>query len=116
VNVLAFVDDDALAKATCAGTETVNGVVARKCVGSLSDYKLADLQVTLDEFLNAKGAVRAADLTKFSVQYWIAQQGGHPVRVMQEFAGKDTKGSAFTIRMEVNLTDINKAIDIAAPR
>jgi len=60
--------------------------------------------------------IRAADVTKASFQLWASQQGDYPVKLLFEFTGKDSRGTSFNLRMEANVTDINKTVDIVAPR
>ena len=113
-------EDDSLLKVLkCSGTENVNGGPARKCVFAQAELSRSDLQEFIDGFLeesNVNVTIRAADATKASFQLWASQQGDYPVRLLFEFGGKDSKGTAFNLRMEANVTDINKAVDIVAPR
>ena len=78
-----------------------------------------DLQEFIDGFLEESDAnvtIRAADVTRASFQLWASQQGDYPVRLLFEFGGKDSRGTAFNLRMEANVTDINKTVDVVAPR
>ena len=113
-------EDDSLLKVLkCSGTENVNGGPARKCGFAQGELSRSDLQEFIDGFLEesaAKVTIRAADVTKASFQLWASQQGDYPVRLLFEFGGKDSRGTAFNLRMEANVTDINKTVDIVAPR
>jgi hypothetical protein len=103
----------------CSGVENVNGGPARKCGFGQGELTGTELQEFIDGFLqesDVKVAIRAADVTKASFLLWASQDGDYPVRLLFEFAGKDTKAAAFNLRMEANVTDINKTVDIVAPR
>jgi len=103
----------------CSGTENVNGVSARKCGFMQADLSRSDQQEFIDGFLedsDANVTIRAADVTKITFYIWPSQQGDYVVKFQFEFTGKDSKGTAFNTRMEANVTDINKTVDIVAPR
>ena len=92
----------------------VNGGPARKCGFGQGELSGPDLQEFIDGFLeesDVKVAIRAADVTKASFLLWASQDGDYPVRLLFEFTGKDTKAAAFTLRMEANITDINKTVE-----
>ena len=115
-----LLEDDSLLKyLKCSGNETVNGVSARKCGFTQADLSRTDQQEFIDGFLedsDANVTIRAADVTKATFYIWPAQQGDYVVKFQFEFTGKDSKGTAFNTRMEANVTDINKTVDIVAPR
>jgi len=112
-------DNSVLKYLKCAGTETVNGVSARKCGFTQADLSRSDQQEFIDGFLedsDANVTIKAADVTKATFYIWPSQQGDYVVKFQFEFTGKDSKGTAFTTRMEANVTDINKPVEISAPR
>jgi hypothetical protein len=103
----------------CSANETVNGGPARKCGFAQGELSRSDLQEFIDGFLEESDVnvkINAADVTKTTFNIWIANQGDFPVKLLFEFAGKDTRGTTFNMRMEANVTDINRTVDIVAPR
>jgi len=92
--------DDALLKyLKCSGTESVNGVTARKCGFAQADLSRADQQEFIDGFLedsDAKVTIKAADVTKATFFIWPSQQGDYVVKFQFEFTGKDSKGTRST--------------------
>ena len=112
-------DDSFLNYLKCSGNENVNGVAARKCGIAQGELGRVELQAFVDGFLEDSDAnvkINAADVTRVSFQIWASTQGDYPVRLLFEFSGKDTRGTAFNMRMESNVTDINRPVDIVAPR
>lgn len=115
-----LLEDDALLRyLKCAGNETVNGVSARKCGFTGTELSRSDLQEFVDGFLEESDVtvtIRAADVTKALFYIWPSQQGDYVVKFQFEFTGKDSRGTSFNTRIEVNVTDINRPVDIVAPR
>jgi hypothetical protein len=98
-------------KAQCSSSkETVNGVSARKC--QLDKSALASLQRDLDGFFQD---VSLQDLSAFSMNLWLADQG-YPVKLDVDMAGKDSGQRDYALKVQMDLTDINKSIDIKAPQ
>ena len=110
-------EDDSLLKVLkCSGNENVNGGPARKCgfaQGELSGADFAGVYRWLSSGVRRwEVTIRAADVNKASFQLWASQQGDYPVRLLFEMGGKDSKGTAFNMRMEANVTDINKTVNL----
>lgn len=99
-------------KTNCAdGKETVNGVPTRKC--SLDKAGLEKLDTQLGGFFEDTSP---KDLKSFQLDLWNADPGGYPVKMTMELSGKDTDGKDYGLKVEMNLTDINKSIEIKAPK
>lgn len=112
-------DDTYMSQMKCSAAESVNGVSARRCGFAQADLSRSEQQEFIDAFVtksDVRVTIRAADVTKTSYYLWQAQQDDQIVKFVMEFAGKDTKGTSFNARIEVNVTDINKPVDIVAPR
>jgi hypothetical protein len=102
--------DDVSGKMSCAsGKETVNGVSTRKC--DLDKAALSSMQKDLEGFFQD---VSLKDLNAFNMSLWLADQG-YPVKMNVDIAGKDASSRDYALTMQMNLTDINKSIDIKAP-
>ena len=101
---------DVAGKMTCGGKETVNGVSTTKC--SLDRTALASLPKDLEGFFED---VEVKDLTAFNMNLWLADQG-YPVKLDVDMAGKDSSQRDYKLKMQMDLTDINKSIDIAPPK
>jgi hypothetical protein len=103
--------DDIGSKATCASSkETVNGVSARKC--DLDKAALASVQKDLQGFFED---VSLQDLNAFNMSLWLADQG-YPVKLSVDMAGKDSGQRDYALKVQMDLTDINKDIQINAPK
>jgi hypothetical protein len=103
--------DDIGSKATCASSkETVNGVSTRKC--DLDKSALASVQKDLQGFFED---VSLQDLNAFNMSLWLADQG-YPVKLSVDMAGKDSGQRDYALKVQMDLTDINKDIAINAPK
>ena len=103
--------EDVSGKMSCAsGKETVNGVSARKC--DLDKAALSSMQKDLEGFFED---VSLKDLNAFNMSLWLADQG-YPVKMNVDIAGKDSSARDYALKMQMDLTDINKSIDIKAPK
>jgi len=102
--------DDISGKMSCAGgTEKVNGVSARKC--DIDKAALSSMQTDLQGFFED---VSLKDLSAFNMSLWLADQG-YPVKLSVDMAGKDASAQDYALKMQMDLTDVNKSIDIKAP-
>jgi len=102
--------DDVSGKMSCAsGKETVNGVSARKC--DLDKAALTSMQKDLEGFFQD---VSLKDLNAFNMSLWLADQG-YPVKMNVDIAGKDSSARDYGLKVQMDLTDVNKSIDIKAP-
>lgn len=109
-----FWTDDGLGSAIedfkCGGKENVNGVSATKC--TLDKAAVERLSREDPTFMDG---INASSLTTANVDAWIAD-GGYPVRMRMQMAGKDDAGANFTMNVEMDVTDINGNFQITAPR
>ena len=62
------------------------------------------------------------DLSRFEMQLWVTEgtnslAGGLPVRLRADMAGKDASGRDFTVKIEMDVTNINDGgLNVIAPR
>jgi hypothetical protein len=102
---------DVTSKMNCAsGKETVNGVSVRKC--DLDKASLSSMQKDLEGFFED---VSLKDLSAFNMSLWLADQG-YPVKMNVDMAGKDSASRDYGLKMQMDLTDVNKSIDIKEPK
>lgn len=102
--------EDVSSKMSCAsGKENVNGVSARKC--DIDKAALSSMQKDLQGFFED---VSLKDLSAFNMSLWLADQG-YPVKLNVEMAGKDSSSRDYGLKMQMDLTDVNKSIDIKEP-
>jgi hypothetical protein len=94
---------------TCASEkrETVNGVPSRYC--SID-------QATFEQLGSLFGGTeQTGDIEELSLDMWQAEDGGWPVRMQAHVAGTDASGQKFDANVEMNITDVNKQIEIKPP-
>jgi len=94
---------------TCASEkkETVNGVPSLHCgIDKASFEQLASL------FGGTEGT---GDISDLSLDMWLAEDGRWPVRLRVHVAGTDESGQEMDAKLEMDITDANKEIDIKAP-
>jgi len=111
---VAFWDDGFLDNASdfnCSGSkETVNGVATRKCsIDKDTFQKLANLSG------GSVGGSNFKQLDSFTFDAWLAEDKGYPVRFNAAMKGKDNDNQDFNFTIALDVTDINKSIDIKAP-
>jgi len=111
---VAFWDEGFLASAKdfkCSGNqETVNGIQTRKCsIDKETFQKLSNLGGGLISGSSFK------ELSSFAFDAWLAERKGYPVRFRAEMKGKDTDSKDFNFNVSLDLTDINKTIEIKPP-
>ena len=111
---VAFWDDGFLNSAgnfVCTGDrENVNGVSTRKC--SIDKETFDQLRQLGGVFGDEESGIR--DLTTFALELWVAD-AGYAVRVRAEMAGKDTGDNDFSLKVELDVTDVNANIEISPP-
>ncbi|HXH22464.1 MAG TPA: hypothetical protein VNN10_10565 [Dehalococcoidia bacterium] len=90
---------------TCVGgRENVNGVATRKC--GIDAQTFNALSGFIGPFLDSSEISR---LDRFSFEIWVAEAGEYPVRIRLEMAGKDASNRDFSMRMDVDITDVNSS-------
>jgi len=96
---------------TCSSEkkETVNGVPSIRCgIDQASFEQLAslfgDTQTT------------GGNIDELSLDLWLAEDGGWPVRLQAHVAGTDESGQDMDAELQMDITDVNKEIDIEPPR
>lgn len=91
---------------TCAsGRETVNGVSTRKCTAK---------EAFAREALGGIDQLTLGTVSRASAEVWISDNG-YPVKSLVEIGGTSS-GTSYTMKVEVNVTDINSNITINQPR
>jgi hypothetical protein len=110
-----FWDESLIDSATnlgCTSTiETVNGVRARRC--SIDSPLLTE---GILRALSGTGASSLGQTTTSRINTWIAEQGGYLVRLALDVVGRRTTGQSFSLKIEINVTDVNTPITINPPR
>ena len=94
---------------TCASEkkETVNDVPSRYCGID---------QATFEELASLFGGTEEmGDIDELSLDLWLAEDGDWPVRLRAHVAGSDEEGQEFEAGLEMDITDVNKEIDIKPP-
>jgi hypothetical protein len=100
-------------KLTCANNrETVNGAATRKC---------AIDQATFEQLRRTAGGIFSAeesgirDINRFAFETWLTDSG-HPARLRIDMAGKDVNGKEFSIKVELDVRNMNSdRINIRPP-
>jgi hypothetical protein len=95
---------------TCASEkkETVNDVAANYCgIDKATFEQLASLFGGTEEEMG--------DIDELSLDMWLAEDGGWPVRLRVQVAGTDETGQEFEAKLELDVTDVNEDIEIKAP-
>jgi len=92
--------------------ETVNGQATGKCVFR------TPFKEQISSFLNwiGGGPNQIGSVTGSLIEVWLAEDGGHPVRVRAEMTGLDGRGLPFNLRVDLDVTNVNSAITINPPR
>ncbi len=94
---------------TCASEkrETVNDIPCRYCgIDQATFEQLASLFGSTEEM---------GDLDELSLDMWLAEDGGWPVRLRAHVAGTDESGQEFDAKLEMDITDVNEKIEIKPP-
>jgi hypothetical protein len=100
---------------TCASEkkETVNGVPSRYC--GIDQASFEQLFSLSSLFGGAGAVVGVGDIDELSLDLWLAEDGGWPVRLRAHVAGTDDSGKAMDAKLEMDITDVNSKIDINPP-
>lgn len=61
------------------------------------------------------GTEEMGDVEEMSLDMWLAEDGGWPVRLRVHVAGTDESGQAFDAKLDMDVTDVNKDIEINPP-
>jgi len=94
---------------TCASEkkETVNDVSTNYCgIDKATFEQLSSL---------FGGTEEMGDIDEMSLEMWLAEDGGWPVRLRVHVAGTDESGQEFDAKLEMDVTDVNKDIEIKPP-
>jgi len=94
---------------TCASEkkEKVNDVPTNYCGIDKATYEqLASL---------FGGTEEMGDIDELSLDMWLAEDGGWPVRLRVHVAGTDETGQEFEAKLELDITDVNEDIEIKPP-
>lgn len=86
--------------------ETVNGVATRRYQITRNEFS------ALEDLIGASGETEIDDA---SVEVWLAEDGGFPVRMEIFASGVDQAAGNFTMTLTFEVTDINAAISIERP-
>ena len=95
---------------TCASEkkETVNDVPTNYCGIDKATYEqLSALFGGTEEEMG--------DIDEMSLEMWLAEDGGWPVRLRVNVAGTDESGQEFKAKLEMDVTDANEDIEIKPP-
>lgn len=97
------------------GTETVDGVQAEHYAGTLDpatalDSSFAAKNLTPDQIAQLKSLMKAGGVTNETVDVWVAQTDGLPVRLTVS-----SSTSAGALKVDMHMTDWGKPVSIAAP-
>jgi hypothetical protein len=105
---------DSFSAFSCSGSETINGVQTKKC-----GVDANALSALIDAFGGLTGDPSSGikSITSGSMQAWLAQQGNYPVRISVDLKGKGSDNKDFSLKMSLDVTDINSnAIKIDPPK
>jgi len=94
---------------TCASEkkETVNDVPTNYCGID---------KATLEQLSSLFGGTEEmGDIDELSLEMWLAEDGGWPVRLRVNVAGTDESGQEFKAKLEMDVTDANEDIEIKPP-
>jgi len=94
---------------TCASEkkEKVNDVPTNYCgIDKATFEQLASL---------FGGTEEMGDIDELSLDMWLAEDGGWPVRLRVHVAGTDETGQEFEAKLELDVTDVTEAIEIKPP-
>jgi len=61
------------------------------------------------------GTEEMGDIDEMSLDMWLAEDGGWPVRLRVHVAGTDESGQEFDAKLEMDITDVNEKIEIKPP-
>jgi hypothetical protein len=61
------------------------------------------------------GTEEMGDIDEMDLEMWLAEDGGWPVRLRVHVAGTDESGQEFDAKLEMDVTDVNKDIEIKPP-
>jgi hypothetical protein len=87
--------------------ETVNDVATNYCgIDKATFEQLSSL---------FGGTEEMGDVDEMSLDMWLAEDGGWPVRLKVHVAGTDESGQAFDAKLEMDVTDANEDIEINPP-
>lgn len=87
--------------------ETVNDVPSRYCgIDKATFEQLASLFGSAEEM---------GEISELSLEMWLAEDGGWPVRLRVHVAGTDEAGQEVAAKLEMDIIDVNEKIEIKPP-
>ncbi|KPJ49058.1 MAG: hypothetical protein AMJ38_04030 [Dehalococcoidia bacterium DG_22] len=94
---------------TCASEkkETVNDVPTNYC--GIDKATFEQLSALFG------GTEEMGDIDEMSLDMWLAEDGGWPVRLRVHVAGTDETGQEYEAKLEMDVTDTNEDIEIKPP-
>jgi len=94
---------------TCASEkkETVNDVPTNYCGIDKATYE------QLTSLFG--GTEEMGDIDEMSLEMWLAEDGGWPVRLRVNMEGTDESGQEFKAKLDMDVTDANEDIEINPP-
>ena len=73
-------------------------------------------QATFEQLTSLFGGTEeTGDIDEMSLEMWLAEDGGWPVRLRVHVAGTDDTGQEFDAKLELDVTDANEDIEIKPP-
>lgn len=73
-------------------------------------------QATFEQLTSLFGGTEEmGDIDEMSLDMWLAEDGGWPVRLRVHVAGTDETGQEFEAKLELDITDANEDIEIKPP-
>jgi hypothetical protein len=87
--------------------ETVNGVATRYC--GIDNATFEQLTALFG------GTEETGNVDEMSLEMWLAEDGGWPVRLRVHVAGTDDTGQDYDATLDMDVTDVNSDIDISPP-
>jgi hypothetical protein len=101
-----------LSRLSCADArEIVNGMSTRRCTSR--DTGATALNPVFEQFGAGPAGIRS--VTSALTDVWLTD-GAYPARLRSEISGLDGQGREFRLRIEIDVTDVNGQITVAAPR
>ena len=104
---------DSFSAFSCSGNETINGIQTKKC-----GVDSKTLSALVDAFGGLTGDPSSGikSISSGSMQAWLAQNGNYPVRISFDLKGQGSDNKDFSLKMNMDVTDVNSSIVIEPPK